>query len=79
MSVTEDYDYDDDEVLSDHPDHMVKCPHCGCQWQDVHEYFDACGVDEVSTDCIQCRKPMKIRVEYEVTYYTRKGKSRGAT
>lgn len=79
MSITEDYDYDDEEVLADHPDHMVKCPHCGAQWQDVHEYFDACGVDEVATDCIECGKPMKIRAAYEVTYYTRKGKSGEST
>lgn len=67
-------DDDDDEVMSDNPDCEVKCPHCGATWQDVHEYFRRGAGDEVETDCIECGNPIIIRAEYEVTYYTRKGK-----
>jgi len=67
-------DEDNPEVMSDNPDCEVKCPHCGETWQDVYEYFDDPGCEEVGTDCISCGKPIIIRAEYEVTYYTRKGK-----
>lgn len=66
-------DDDNDEVMADDPDCEVKCPHCGATWQDVHEYFRGAS-NEVETECIACRKQIIIRADYEVTYYTRKGK-----
>ena len=68
-------DDDNAEVMADDPDCEVKCPHCGATWHDVYEYFADTNMTEVETECIACRKQIIIRADYEVTYYTRKGKA----
>lgn len=61
-----------EEIQSENADCEVKCPHCQESWQDVWEYFKDTNALEIKTDCPFCDKPIIIRKEYEVTYFTRK-------
>lgn len=57
---------------------LIECPWCGFEDNDSWEYN---GSDGHEINCLECEKPMKLTVDFEVKYATEKvgEKQQGST